>query len=309
MSHMRLVFMGTPDFAVPSLGLLLASQYEVAAVITTPDKPQGRGKKITSSPIKLAALAHKLPVLQPTNLQDPAFLAALSNYQADLQVVVAFRMLPRAVWDMPTWGTFNLHASLLPAYRGAAPINWAIINGEEETGLTTFLIEENMDTGQVIFQEKEPIFAHDTAGTLYERLKYKGAQLVLKTVKAIEKGNHTAMPQVPTQASLGKKAPKLYKENCQINWNKTATAVINFIRGLSPYPAAWTTFNNQTYKILSAEIAPSVGLSLNPGEFRSDGKRYLCVGTQTDPIAIQVLQPAGKKPMDAQAFLRGHQLE
>lgn len=308
MSNIRLVFMGTPEFAVPSLEILLANGYEVAAVVTAPDKPRGRGKKVLPSPVKVAALTHHIPVLQPTNLKDPAFLATLQRYQATLQVVVAFRMLPQVVWAMPGLGTFNLHASLLPAYRGAAPINWAIINGEQETGVTTFFLEQTMDTGHILFQEKESIDTKDTAGTLYERLRHKGAQLVLKTVQAIEQGGYASVPQKPTPESMAKKAPKIYKEDCRIRWARETADVLNFIRGLSPYPAAWTVFNDKTYKILSACEAPKTVSPLAPGEVYVDGQRGLYVGTQRSPIAIQVLQLAGKKPMTAEEFLRGHQI-
>lgn len=305
---MRLIFMGTPDFAVPSLLLLLAHRYEIAAVVTAPDKPRGRGQKVTPSPVKTVALAHQLPILQPASLTSPDFLAALQRYQAHLQIVVAFRMLPQAVWALPPHGTFNLHASLLPAYRGAAPINWAIINGEQETGVTTFFIDESMDTGQVIFQDKTPIHPHDTAGTLHERLKHQGAQLVLQTVRAIERGACPRTPQAPTPASLHKKAPKLHKKDCLVNWHQPATAVVNFIRGLSPYPAAWAVWEDKTYKILQATVAQDCSVQLQPGETCTNGQQRLLVGTQTVPVAIEILQPAGKKPMDVRAFLCGNQL-
>ncbi|MEM9417214.1 MAG: methionyl-tRNA formyltransferase [Bacteroidota bacterium] len=307
MPNVRLVFMGTPEFAVPSLEMLLTHHYDVAAVVTAPDKPQGRGKKVLPSPVKVAALAHHLPVLQPTNLKDPSFLATLQSYQADLQVVVAFRMLPQVVWAMPELGTFNLHASLLPAYRGAAPINWAIINGEQETGVTTFFLEQAMDTGHILFQEKEPIFGQFTAGTWYKRLQHNGAHLVLKTVQAIEEGSYTATPQAPAPESLSKKAPKIHKEDCRINWAQKAISILNFIRGLSPYPAAWTILNGKTYKILSAEKAQEKLPLLSPGEVYTD-KHAVWVGTQDYSIAIKVLQLAGKKPMAVQEFLRGHQI-
>ncbi len=305
---MRLIFMGTPKFAVPSLELLLANNYDVVAVVTAPDNPQGRGRSVLPSPIKVAASAYNLPVLQPTSLKAPSFLETLKSYQVHLQVVVAFRILPQVVWAMPVLGTFNLHASLLPQYRGAAPINWAIINGEEETGVTTFFLEQAVDTGHILFQEKEPIYAYDTAGTLHERLQYKGAQLVLKTVQAIERGNYTRNPQVLTQESLRKKAPKIYKEDCQINWGQEAEVILNFIRGLSPYPAAWSLLNGQTYKILSAEKGKTAPSCLAPGEIHSDGKHYVHVGTQNAPLAIKVLQLAGKKPMEVREFLRGHSI-
>lgn len=307
MPNIRLVFMGTPEFAVPSLEMLLTHHYDVAAVVTAPDNPQGRGKKVLPSPVKVAALAHHIPVLQPTNLKDPSFLATLQSYQADLQVVVAFRMLPQVVWAMPELGTFNLHASLLPAYRGAAPINWAIINGEQETGVTTFFLEQAMDTGHILFQDKESIDAQDTAGTLYKRLQHKGAHLVLKTVQAIEEGSYTATPQALSPESLSKKAPKIHKEDCRINWAQKAISILNFIRGLSPYPAAWTILNGKTYKILSAEKSREELPLLSPGEVYTD-KHAVWVGTQDYPIAIKVLQLAGKKPMAVREFLRGHQI-
>ena len=305
---MRLVFMGTPKFAVPSLEILLANNYEVVAVVTAPDKPQGRGKIVMPSPVKVAASAYNIKVLQPTSLKEPSFLEALKSCQASLQVVVAFRMLPQVVWAMPTLGTFNLHASLLPQYRGAAPINWAIINGEQETGVTTFFLEQAMDTGHIIFQEQEPIYPYDTAGTLSERLQYKGAQLVLKTVQDIEQGNYTKNPQFPAQESSLKKAPKIYKEDCQISWSQEAEVILNFVRGLSPYPAAWTILNGQTYKILSAEKEKVTPSRLAPGEVHSDGKHYVHVGTQSIPLAIKTLQLAGKRPMGVQEFLRGHKI-
>ena len=304
----RIVFMGTPEFAVPSLEILLANNYEVAAVVTAPDKPQGRGRRVMPSPIKVVATAHNIPVLQPTSLKEPAFLAALKSYQATVQVVVAFRMLPHVVWAMPALGTFNLHASLLPQYRGAAPINWAIINGEQETGVTTFFLAQAMDTGHILFQEKEPIYPYDTAGTLYKRLQYQGAQLVLKTAQAIAQKNYTEKPQAPTQESLHKKAPKIYKEDCQISWGQDSEIILNFIRGLSPYPAAWTILNGKTYKILSAEKGKIALPRLAPGEVYSDGKNHVYVGTKNANLAIKSLQLAGKKPMEVEAFLRGHKI-
>ncbi len=306
--NMRLVFIGTPGFAVPSLEILLANNYDVVAVVTAPDKPQGRGRKVMASPVKVAAVAHNIPVLQPVDLRAPSFLKVLGSYRAHLQVVVAFRILPQVVWAMPTLGTFNLHASLLPQYRGAAPIHRAIINGEQETGVTTFFLEQAVDTGHVLFQEGEPIHPHDTAGTLHARLQRKGAALVLKTVQAIAQGEYTRKPQVVTQESLLQKAPKLVKENCQINWNQEAEVTLNFIRGLAPHPAAWTLLNNQTYKILSAEKATIVLPYLAPGQVLSDRKHHIYVGTADIPIAIKVLQRGGKRPMEVQEFLRGNKL-
>jgi len=305
---MRLVFMGTPEFAVPSLEILLAHHYDVAAVVTVPDKPQGRGRRVVPSPVKVAANAYNIPVLQPTSLKAPPFLEELASYRASLQVVVAFRILPQAVWAMPTLGTFNLHASLLPQYRGAAPIHWAIINGERETGVTTFFLAQTVDTGPMLFQEKEPIYADDTAGTLYKRLQHRGAKLVLKTVQAIARGDYTKKPQEPTAESMRKKAPKITKKDCQISWDWTADFVLNFIRGLAPYPAAWTLLNGQVYKILSAEKAAITLPHLGPGAVHSDGKNHIYVGTRDAPLAIKVLQRAGRKSMGVREFLRGHKL-
>ena len=239
--------MGTPEFAVPSLEILVANKLNVVAVITAPDKPQGRGQKIAFSPVKEAALKHNIPVLQPTNLKSAEFIATLKSYKADLQIVVAFRMLPELVWSMPVIGTFNLHASLLPHYRGAAPINWAIINGEHETGVTTFFLQQDIDTGSIILQERELIYDHDTASTLYERLKVRGANLVLRTVLSIAEKNYRTIPQ--PKSGYFKTAPKIFKETCQINWNHIGKQVRDFVRGLSEYPGAWTTLNGNTYKI------------------------------------------------------------
>ena len=307
MAHLRLIFMGTPDFAVPSLELLLQQDYDIAAVVTAPDKPQGRGRQIVASPIKQIAAANNLPILQPTNLKDPSFVSTLRSYQANLQVVVAFRMLPPIVWAMPSLGTINLHAALLPQYRGAAPINWALINGEQETGVTTFFIEEAMDTGHILLQEKTPIHALDTVGTLSERLKHQGAALLLKTVQVLEKENVVSKAQPLVAPHLLKKAPKIYKAACQINWHQSTTAILNFIRGLSPYPGAWFEWQDTTIKVLAASAAHKRELA--PGVVATDGKTYLDVGTQTSAIAIQALQAAGKKPMDTPSFLRGQKID
>jgi methionyl-tRNA formyltransferase len=301
---LRIIFMGTPEFAVPSLEILLQNKINVVAVITAPDKPQGRGQKITFSPVKECALKYNVPVLQPTNLKSEEFLNTLRSYKADLQVVVAFRMLPESVWDMPLIGTFNLHASLLPQYRGDAPINWAIINGEKETGVTTFFLQQDIDTGSIIFQEKESISSTDNAGTLYERLMHKGAKLVLKTVQAIASKNYTSTPQQETSA---KHAPKIFKETCEINWNQNTTAVINFVRGLSPYPSAWTTLNGKFFKIHKISGASSNG-NKQVGEIESDGKKNLLVRTSDGWISIDELQPEGKKKMTIEEFFRGNKL-
>jgi methionyl-tRNA formyltransferase len=306
-STLKIIFMGTPEFAVPSLEVLLQHQYKVVAVITAPDKPSGRGLKVMPSPVKEVALPYNVPVLQPTNLKAPEFIEALRGYQADLQIVVAFRMLPEAVWNMPPMGTFNLHASLLPQYRGAAPINWAIINGETETGLTTFFLKHEIDTGNVIFQEKEPISGQDTAGTLYERLRQKGAGLVLKTVQAIEKGNYPQFPQQTGETI--KLAPKIFKETCEINWQQRSRAIYNFIRGLSPYPTAWTLLKDKLCKIYAShEAVNDTAPSKNPGEYITDGKQFLHIKTSDGWLAIDELQMEGKKKMGIEEFLRGNKL-
>ncbi|MBC7892282.1 MAG: methionyl-tRNA formyltransferase, partial [Sphingobacteriaceae bacterium] len=244
--------MGTPDFAVASLRHLVEAGCQVVAVITAPDKPAGRGHHLQQSAVKQYAASVGLPVLQPEKLKNAEFLEELQSYHADLQVVVAFRMLPEVVWAMPPLGTFNLHASLLPQYRGAAPINWAIINGETETGVTTFFIRQEIDTGPLLFQETEPIHPDDTAGTLHDRLMQHGAALVLKTVQAIEAGEYPDLPQ--SEARDLKKAPKIFKETGEIDWNQPAETVRNFVRGLSPYPAAWTTLSGKVLKIFIGQI-------------------------------------------------------
>lgn len=306
MPALRIIFMGTPEFAVPSLEILVEHKLNVVAVITAPDKPQGRGQKLTPSPIKEAALKHNIPVLQPTNLKSPEFLEQLKSYKANLQVVVAFRMLPEVVWAMPELGTFNLHASLLPQYRGAAPINWAIINGEKETGATTFFLKHEIDTGSIIFQEKEPIHETDNVGTLYERLMHKGASLVLKTVKAIEVGNY---PSTPQDMSLElKHAPKIFKETCEINWNQPAKKIVDFVRGLSPYPAAWTILNGKTYKIYSCEKSTtgSHPSTVETGQCTTD--HGLRIKAADGWVSIVELQPEGKKRMKVDEFLRGNKI-
>ncbi len=304
-NNLRIIFMGTPEFAVPSLEILVESKYNVVAVITAPDKPQGRGQKLVPSPVKECALRHHIPVLQPTNLKSPAFLETLKSYHANLQIVVAFRMLPEAVWAMPQLGTFNLHGSLLPQYRGAAPINWAIINGEKETGVTTFFLKHEIDTGSIIFQEKEPIHDSDTVGTLYERLMHKGAKLVLKTVQAIERGEHPSNPQ-PEGVAI-KHAPKIFKETCQINWNQPAEAVRNFVRGLSPYPTAWTNLNGKTYKIFAVSLTDSK-MPGHPGDIDTDQKSYVRVKATDGWLQVDELQPEGKRKMRPQEFLAGNKI-
>lgn len=301
--ELRIIYMGTPEFAVPSLEILTKNRFNVVAVITAPDKPKGRGQKLATSPVKDFAVTNNIPVLQPTNLKSAEFIEELKNYNANLQIVVAFRMLPEVVWDMPEIGTFNLHGSLLPQYRGAAPINWAIINGEKETGVTTFFLKHEIDTGNVIFQEKEPIYEDDNVGTLYERLMHKGAQLVLRTVQSIDSGDY---PQLSQDVSVKiKHAPKIFKETCKINWNQPTQKVYDFIRGLSPYPAAWTEINGLTFKIYKASKCDK---KLNPGTLMSDNKTNLLIGTDDGALSIEELQLQGKKRMDIASFLRGNKL-
>ncbi len=306
MSSLRVIFMGTPEFAVPSLEILVQNKVNVVAVVTAPDKPQGRGQKIVFSPVKVCALKHNVPVLQPANLKSPDFIEELRSFNADLQVVVAFRMLPEVIWSMPPRGTFNLHASLLPQYRGAAPINWAIIKGEKETGVTTFFLRHDIDTGNIIHQEREVIHDDDDAGTLYERLMTKGAGLVLKTVEAIQTGDGKATPQA-TDVVI-KHAPKIFKETCEIKWDQPAESIRNFVRGLSPYPAAWTVIRGKNFKIYKTALASFSGGAQNPGEYVTDNKNYLYFKTADRWLSIEELQPEGKKRMPIGDFLRGNTL-
>ncbi len=305
MEHrLRIIYMGTPEFAVPALEILLKSGFNIAAVVTAPDRPSGRGLQLTPSPVKQFALAHQLPVLQPEKLKDPAFIEALRSCHADLQVVVAFRMLPEIVWQMPRLGTLNLHASLLPDYRGAAPINHAIIQGEKVTGVTTFFLQHAIDTGDILFQEQVPIEAEDDAGTLHDKLMAKGAALVLRTVTAIEENNYHPVPQKP---GSHKTAPKIFKENCLIDWNKPATEIRNFIRGLAPYPGAFTVVNNKPVKIYKADILPAAEI-LRPGTLSTDNKSFIRFAAKDGLLDIQELQAEGKKRMRVEAFLRGNRL-
>ena len=305
MNDLRIIFMGTPEFAVPSLEILIENKFTVVAVITAPDKPQGRGQKLSYSPVKECALKHNVPVLQPINLKSPEFQEELRSYNANLQVVVAFRMLPEVVWAMPTLGTFNLHASLLPQYRGAAPINWAIMNGEKETGATTFFLKHEIDTGSIIFQEKEIISETDNVGSLYERLMHKGSKLVLKTVRAIEQGEYPSIPQV--LHGEPKHAPKIFKETCQINWDQPTETIRNFVRGLSPYPAAWTILNEKSFKVYTCKNVGSNREAI-VGSIDTDNKSYLHVKSSDGWISIEELQPEGKKRMMIADFFRGNRV-
>lgn len=295
--------MGTPEFAVPSLQKLVENGFNVVAVITAPDKPQGRGKKLGTSPVKDYAVSADIPVLQPTNLKSPEFQAELKSYEADLQIVVAFRMLPEAVWNMPPLGSFNLHGSLLPHYRGAAPINWAIINGEKETGVTTFNLKHEIDTGNILLQHVEPIQYEDTVGTVYERLMNKGADLIVESVKKIQSGDYELKPQ--PQVSEDKHAPKIFREDCEINWDQPSEKVRDFIRGLSPYPAAWAILDELTFKVFMAQKSDRK-YDTAPGSFHSDGKNYIDVVTADGTLSLTEVQLQGKKKMLTEEFLRGY---
>lgn len=307
---LRIVFMGTPHFAVESLKSLIDSGQNIVGIITAPDKPAGRGKQIQSSAVKnFAEEAGISTILQPGNLKSSEFIEELKNLKADLQVVVAFRMLPEVVWSMPAHGTVNLHASLLPDYRGAAPINWAIINGESETGITTFFIQKEIDTGKIIFREKVSIEQNTTAGELHDILMSKGADLLVKTVETIASGNYTSRAQEELiRESNMNPAPKINKEICRINWNNNAKKIHDFIRGLSPYPAAWTEISNGNtlinLKIFRSDYEVYEHDQSN-GTILTDNKTYLKIAVDDGLINIIRLQMAGKKPLDTTEFLRG----
>ena len=305
MTDIPIIFMGTPEFAVTSLKTLLDKGYNVKAVVTTPDKPAGRGKNIQFSDVKKFALEHNLPILQPEKLKSPEFLAQLKEIDADLFVVVAFRMLPKEVWAMPKRGTINLHAALLPDYRGAAPINHAIINGETETGITTFYINEQIDTGKIIMQERCAIEPEDNIGTLYDKLMFIGAEAVCKTVDIIASGNVNAIKQDSIRTEGLHPAPKITKEFCQINWNNKSIDIHNLIRGLSPYPAAWCYLKDDiTAKIFTSAYSIEKH-NLEAGTFVSDNKSFLKVATQDGFVSILELQMQGKKRMAIKDFLNG----
>ena len=302
---MKIVFMGTPDFAVASLDALVQAKFDVVAVVTAPDKPAGRGQKINESAVKKYAVEKSIPVLQPEKLKNPEFLAALKSYQADLQVVVAFRMLPEVVWNMPSKGTINLHGSLLPQYRGAAPINHAIINGEKESGVTTFFLTHEIDTGDIILSDRTPIGDDETAGELHDKLMVIGANLLVKTVTAISNGDFTEQPQ--PQSDELKHAPKIFKEDCKIDWNNSSAMIHNLIRGLSPYPTAFTLLNDKTLKIFKAEPEEKEP-GIAAGGFLTDGKTYLKFATKDGFIKLLDIQFEGKKRMLIEDFLRGMRL-
>ncbi len=294
--------MGTPGFAVPTLQKLIESGYEIAAVVTAPDRLGGRGKnQLLESDVKKFALEHNLRILQPEKLRDPEFVQTLHDLKPDMMIVVAFRMLPEMVWSIPHLGTFNLHGSLLPKYRGAAPINWAIIQGEKETGVTTFLLDKAIDTGQLLLQQSIPIEETDNAGTLHDKMMHLGADLVLATVQQLESGTLQPSPQKDQESTH---APKIFKETCQIDFTKSGKEIYNFIRGLSPFPGAWTLMGDKELKILEALFHPKQS-NLNPGEWTVRNQK-LEYGTIDGILEVLSLQPEGKKRMTIREFLNGY---
>ncbi len=300
--------MGTPEFAVPSLDKLLHAGFNIAAVITSPDKPAGRGLQLSQSAVKKYAIENGLKILQPEKLKDNFFLEEVRSLKADLQIVVAFRMLPEIVWDMPPMGTINLHSSLLPQYRGAAPINWAIINGEKETGVTTFKLQHEIDTGNILLQHKLSIGEDETAGELHDRMKETGADLLLRTVQQLSKNNLNETPQLSTinyQLSTIHHAPKIFTETCEIDWNKSVEEIHNLIRGLSPYPGAFTFLNKKILKIFKAK-KETEQVKILPGEYETDKKSFLKFASNNGYISIAELQLEGKKRMNIEEFLRGY---
>ena len=309
----RIVFMGTPEFAVASLKMLLDAGLNIAGVITAPDKAAGRGLQLQQSAVKKYAVQEGLTILQPEKLKDPVFLEQLKALNADLQVVVAFRMLPEVVWAMPTLGTINLHGSLLPQYRGAAPINWAIINGEKETGVTTFKLQHEIDTGNILLTEKIPIGADETAGELHDRMKETGAALLVKTVKGLIEGNLAEQPQSDgsdrDRETQLKHAPKIFTATCHINWEKPAEEVYNLIRGLSPYPGAFTSFRGKSLKIFMAQKIEGLHSSILAGNFETDQETFLRFACNNGYINIIELQLEGKKKMIVADFLRGYRFD
>lgn len=306
----KIVFMGTPDFAVASLDAIVEAGYEVGAVVTVPDRKSGRGQKVTHSAVKEYALAHNLPVLQPEKMRDPVFLEELQAIEADIFVVVAFRMLPQVVWSMPKMGTFNLHASLLPQYRGAAPINWAIINGETESGVTTFLLNEKIDEGQILMQATTPIGNDDNAGTLHDRLAEMGRSIVVKTLEGLADGTLKPQPQ-PEQGNL-RPAPKIFKPDCTIDWHKSGKEIFDFVRGLSPYPAATTSMRDGKGGIVEMkvfEVEHEICEHDEPvGAIVTDQKKCLKITVKDGFVSILSLQISGKKRITVSEFLRGYTL-
>ena len=312
MEKIKIVYFGTPEFAASQLEAILAAGYDVQAVVTMPDKPAGRGQKIQHSEVKEAALQHNLPLLQPEKLKDPLFLQQLASYQADLFVVVAFRMLPSIVWQMPRLGTFNLHASLLPQYRGAAPINFAIINGETETGLTTFFLNEEIDKGAVIMREKVSIRPDESAGELHDELMLLGNKVIVETIRRIQEGNVNTTEQDAMEPGIElKPAPKISKEFCRIDWGRDIQSVYNHIRGLSPYPAAHTILSSTEGGRVELKVFAATMESVHPneeaGSVVTDNKKYLKVALCDGYLSLTQVQQAGKKRMSIDDFLRGTQ--
>lgn len=306
---LRIVFMGTPEFASTSLKRLVAEGYNIVAVVTTPDKPAGRGQKVHQSDVKLTAQELGLPILQPEKLRDEAFLRELEALNPDLGIVIAFRMLPEVVWAMPRLGTFNLHASLLPEYRGAAPINWAIINGDKETGVTTFLLNHEIDKGAIIEQERTVIAPEDNIGMLYDRLMEIGSHLVIRTVEKLAEGNYTTTEQMHIDEATLRPAPKIFKEDGRIDWRRPAENIHNLVRGLSPYPAAWTPIFKDGAEIASAKIFVThyelANHGVTPGTMRSDGKSYLAIAAADGWVYVDEMQLAGKRRMAIREILLG----
>lgn len=304
MRDLRIIFMGTPDFAVATLDALVKAKFKVVGVITAPDKPAGRGQKIQQSPVKKYALEHNLSILQPSNLKSEEFIADLKSLNGNLQIVVAFRMLPKEVWKLPEYGTFNLHASLLPNYRGAAPINWAIINGETKTGVTTFFIDEKIDTGNIILQEEVAIGEDEILGELHDKLMEVGSKLVVKTVQQIEKGTVETFKQAEVEE---KSAPKIFTETCKINWNDTLSNTYNLIRGLNPYPAAWTTLinNDDEIKVKIYDVKKESASHNHKTGTIITSKNEIKVAVAQGYLIIESLQLSGKKQMDSKSLLNG----
>lgn len=304
--ELKVAYMGTPDFAVESLDAICQAGYKVVGVVTVPDRQTGRGLKVTYSPVKEYAIAHDLPLLQPEKLRDEEFLAALKAWDADIFVVVAFRMLPQCVWSMPRLGTFNLHGSLLPQYRGAAPINWAVINGETETGITTFMLNEKIDEGRILLQSKTPISESDSAETLHDRLAQMGRDLVVKTLDGLESGN--IKPVAQPQCDTLKPAPKIFKPDCAIQWNKSGKEVFDFVRGLSSYPAATMQMTDDKGKLQQFKIFETSYEKTDntvPGSILTDGKNYIKIGVSDGYLSILSLQISGKRRNNVKDFLRG----
>jgi len=300
---MRIVFMGTPEFAVPSLQKFIESSHEVVGVVSQPDRPKGRGLRVAFSPVKQEAVQRNIPMLQPEDLKDPEFLGKLKQWKGECFVVVGFRILPPEVYEMPPLGTVNLHASLLPRYRGAAPIQWALIHGEKETGVTTFFLQKRVDTGEIIFQESIPIGENETAGELHDRLAILGAEVLLRSVDSIETGHVQRIPQKGTPSL----APKIRPEHCRIDWRKGAEAIVNLIRGLSPHPGAFSMWNGERMKIFRAYAPPEYSKAeASPGTVIRVSKKEIEVKTGDSSLCVQELQVEGGRRMKVEEFLRGH---